>query len=61
MAWYRDRHYHYRYHYHYHYLVQGPAVTHPNLLVLAGDVGMGQVHSPEVVTTHQNLVISSLS
>ena len=42
-------------------LVQGPAVKHPNLLVLAGGVGIGQVHSSKVVTTDQNLVTSSSS
>ena len=37
-------------------LVEGAAVADPDLLVLAGDVGVGEGDAPELVPAHQHVV-----
>ena len=37
-------------------LVEGAAVADPDLLVVSGDVGVGEGDAPELVPAHHNLV-----
>ena len=37
-------------------LVEGAAVADPDLLVLSGDVGVGEGDAPELVPAHQHVV-----